>query len=58
MVRNGVRVSPVASFDYHVHGVVVPKLDPVVYLGLLGAIGVFLAIPIGVRRLYRFYGGG
>lgn len=57
VVRNGIRVSPVASFDYHVHGVVVPKLDAGVYLALLGVLGVFLAAPLGIRRLYRFYGG-
>ncbi len=57
VVRNGVRVSPVASFDYHVHGVVVPKLNAPIYLGLLAVLGIFLAVPVGIRRLYRFYGG-
>jgi hypothetical protein len=57
IVRNGTAVSPVASFDYNVSGVVVPKMDQAVYLAFLAAFGVLLAIPAGVRRLYRFYGG-
>lgn len=57
VVRKGRPVSSVASFDYQVHGVVVPKMDPAVYLSLLLVLGVLLAVPVGVRRLYRFYGG-
>jgi VWFA-related protein len=57
VVRHGKAVSSVASFDYQVHGVVVPKMDQGVYLGLLGFIGALLALPAGVRRMYRFYGG-
>jgi hypothetical protein len=57
VVRNGVRVSDVARADYNVHGVVVPEMDARVYLALLGFLGVLLAVPTGVRRLYRFYGG-
>jgi hypothetical protein len=57
VVRSGVRVSNVASTDYAVHGMVVPKMEQGVYLVLLGLLGVLLAIPIGIRKLYRFYGG-
>lgn len=57
VVRNGTRLSPVASFDYQVHGVVVSKLHQGVYLALLAGIGVLLAVPVGIRKLYRFYGG-
>jgi hypothetical protein len=57
VVRRGVRVSEVASFDYSVHGVVVPEMDHRVYLGLLALLGGLLALPQAVRRLYRSYGG-
>jgi VWFA-related protein len=57
VVRQGKPVSSVASFDYQVHGVVVPKMDRSIYLGLLGFLGILLVLPGGVRRLYRFYGG-
>jgi VWFA-related protein len=57
VVRAGVRVSNVASTDYAVHGVVVPKMEQGVYLALLAFLGALLALPPGVRRLYKFYGG-
>jgi VWFA-related protein len=57
VMRNGVRVSNIISDDYAVHGVVVPKMDPVVYLALLLVLGVFIAVPFGVRRLFRLNGG-
>ena len=53
VVRNGVRLSDVASAAYHVHGVVVPKLDRHVYLILLAAIGGLLAVPAAFRRWTR-----
>jgi VWFA-related protein len=51
------QVSEVASAGYNVHGVVVPEMDPRVYLILLGLLSCLLVAPSGVRRLYRFYGG-
>ncbi len=57
VTRGGLAVSPRASFDYQVHGVVVPKMDQAIYLVLLVLLGGLLALPAGVRRLYRFYGG-
>ncbi len=55
--RDGVRMSNVGSADYNVHGVVVPEMDYRIYLVLLALLSVFLLAPVGVRRLYRFYGG-
>jgi VWFA-related protein len=55
--RNGVRLSNVGSADYNVHGVVVPEMDYRIYLVLLVLIGAFLLAPVGVRQLYRLYGG-
>jgi VWFA-related protein len=55
--RNGARVSNVGSADYNVHGVVVPELSSRVYLGFLALLGALLGLPVGLRRLYRFYGG-
>ncbi len=55
--RNGVVVSEGGAVDYAVHGVVVPEMDARVYLSLLSLIGVLLALPTGLRGLYRFYGG-
>jgi VWFA-related protein len=55
--RNGVPLSDVAMASYNVHGVVVPEMSGGVYLGFLGLLGVLLALPVGIKRLYRFYGG-
>ncbi len=55
--RHGDRVSNVGRADYNVHGVVVPELSSRVYLGFLALLGVLLVMPVGLRRLYRFYGG-
>lgn len=57
VVRNGTRISNVASSDYAVHGVIVARMEPGVYLGLLAVLGGLLAVPVGLRRLYKFYGG-
>jgi VWFA-related protein len=54
VVRNGLRVSNIISDDYAVHGVVVPKMDQGVYLVLLLLLGIFIAVPVGIRRLFRF----
>lgn len=53
VVRDGQRLSAAASFDYNVHGVVVPEMDYRVYLGLLAVVGVLLATPAWARRLSR-----
>jgi VWFA-related protein len=55
--RGDVPLSSMATADYNVHGVVVPDLDTPVYVAFLAAIGCLLALPMGLRRLYRFYGG-
>jgi Mg-chelatase subunit ChlD len=38
---------------YQVHGVVVPEMNPFVYLGLLCFLGLLLTLPSGLRRLWR-----
>lgn len=43
--------------SYQVHGVVVPEMNPFVYLGLLCFLGLLLALPSGLRRLWRPTGG-
>jgi VWFA-related protein len=55
--RGGVRLSNVGSADYTVPGVLVPDMDYRIYLALLALLGVFLLAPLGVRQLYRLYGG-
>jgi VWFA-related protein len=55
--RGDVALSTMASADYNVHGVVVPDLDTPVYVAFLAVLGGLLAVPAGLRRLYRFYGG-
>jgi VWFA-related protein len=55
--RGDVPLSAAANTAYNVHGVVVPDLDPQVYVAFLAVLGGLLALPAGVRRLYRFYGG-
>jgi VWFA-related protein len=57
VVRGGKRLSDVASLDYQVHGVVVPKMHQGVYLVLLAALGFLLLLPAGIKRMYRSYGG-
>jgi VWFA-related protein len=55
--RGGALVSGEASGDYAVRGVVVPEMSGKVYLGFLAVLGGLLALPPGLRRLYRLYGG-
>ncbi len=43
--------------SYQVHGVVVPEMNPLVYLGLLGFLGLLLTLPSALRRLWRPTGG-
>jgi VWFA-related protein len=54
---DGVPLSGKGTADYSVHGVVVPELDTPVYVAYLVALCGLLAVPAGLRRLYRFYGG-
>jgi hypothetical protein len=35
----------------------VPELSARVYLGFLALLLALLALPMGLRKLYRFYGG-
>jgi hypothetical protein len=53
VVRNGVRASQVASLAYTVHGVVVPRMDPNVFLVFLAFLGGMLLVPAGIRRYIR-----
>jgi VWFA-related protein len=53
VVRDGVRVSEVARFNYNTHGLVVPALDHTLYLGLLAVLGGLLVLPACVRRFAR-----
>jgi Mg-chelatase subunit ChlD len=39
--------------SYQVRGVVVPEMNPFIYLGLLGVLGILLALPGGLRRVGR-----
>jgi hypothetical protein len=55
--RDGVAVSEVGKAEYQVHGVVVPEMKAMIYLVLLVMLCGLLALPLGVRRLYRAYGG-
>jgi VWFA-related protein len=55
--RGGKRASGVANTGYTVHGVIVPEMDHRVYLVLLVGLGLLLAAPAGLRRLYRNHGG-
>jgi len=57
VVRVRIGQSEGEGLVYQRHGVVVPKMDQAIYLGLLFLIGVLLVVPAGVKRLYRFYGG-
>jgi VWFA-related protein len=51
--RGGLQVSDVLRGGYNVQGVVVPEMDPQVYLGLLLMLGGLLILPVGIRRLAR-----
>jgi VWFA-related protein len=55
--RDGVLLSQGGSADYNVRGVAVPEMDNAVYLILLAVLAVLLALPTGLRGLYRIYGG-
>jgi hypothetical protein len=55
--RGGVRVSKGGSGEYTVRGVVVSEWDRPVYLGFLVLLLSLLAVPRGIKALYRHYGG-
>jgi VWFA-related protein len=55
--REGQLVSEGGKADVVLPGVVVPKMDHMVYLGLLGLLAGLLVAPAAVRRLYKAYGG-
>jgi VWFA-related protein len=58
VVRGGKVLSEGGEGGYTVHGVIVPEMDHRVYLVLLAGLGLLLAAPAGVRRLYKSFGGG
>src|SRR5207245_1009701 len=51
--RKGLPVSTVLQEGYNVPGVVVPEMEPGVYLVLLLALGGLLSLPTALRRLAR-----
>jgi Mg-chelatase subunit ChlD len=51
--EGGVEVVQQTGGTYQVHGLVIPEVNHFVYLGLLGILGVLLALPAGLRRLSR-----
>jgi Mg-chelatase subunit ChlD len=63
--REGERISNVADADVAVHGVVVTWNDSPqhraaagwIYLVLLGALGGLLVVPMGIRKVYKTFGG-
>lgn len=57
ITRKGKIVSTVDSVDDVARGVVVPQMSYRVFLFYLAVLGLLLAAPIGVRRLYRAFGG-
>ncbi|MFO0877936.1 MAG: VWA domain-containing protein [Gemmataceae bacterium] len=57
ITRGGQVVSTVDSVDDIARGVVVPQMNYRVYLLYLVVLGLLLAVPVGVRRIYRAFGG-
>jgi VWFA-related protein len=57
VMRGGKRVSDVGDTGFATHGVIVPEMDHRVYLVLLVGLGLLLAAPAAVRRLYKSFGG-
>jgi VWFA-related protein len=55
--RGGKALSARVRQVYDVHGVVVAEMHPGVYLGILAVLACLLAIPAGLRRLHRAFGG-
>jgi VWFA-related protein len=57
IVRDGKIISDVGSVDDVARGVVVPQMSYSVYLVFLVLLGILLAAPSAIRRLYRAMGG-
>jgi VWFA-related protein len=57
IVRGGQLVSTVGKVDDVVRGVAVPAMDAGVYLVFLILLTGLLALPAGLRKIYRSYGG-
>lgn len=55
--RGGQALSARVRQVYDVHGVVVAEMHPSIYLVILAVLGCLLAIPAGLRRLHRAFGG-
>jgi VWFA-related protein len=55
--RGGQALSARVREVYDVHGVVVAEMHPSVYLGVLAVLAGLLALPAGLRRLHRAFGG-
>ncbi len=55
-----VRYGDLAAADFHmaVHGLLTPESDHVLYLALLGMLGLLLSAPALGRRLYQSYANG
>jgi VWFA-related protein len=51
--RKGVQVSDDLRGGYNVPGVVVPEMDPFVYLGFLGALGALVVLPGALHRIAK-----
>jgi VWFA-related protein len=57
ILRNGVPISVAGQSHYMVQGILVPEWSTAVYVTFLIGILTLLALPAGIRRLHRFYGG-
>lgn len=56
--RNGQIISNLGQADLARSGLVVAEMHYLIYLILFGILLILLAVPNGIRRIYRFYGGG
>jgi VWFA-related protein len=56
LVRGGSQVVGGAGASVATHGLVIPEVNHFVYLGLLGVIGLLIALPAGLRRMSRSAG--
>jgi hypothetical protein len=57
VVRDGRTVSTIGRADDIARGIVVPQMNYTVYVAFLAVLLVLLAIPSGVHRIYRAFGG-
>ena len=56
--RDGQIISNLGQADLARSGLVVAEMHYLIYLILFGILLILLAVPNGIRRIYRFYGGG